>query len=49
MGFDLILGRTAIRRHGLLVNPGRTLLAGDPVILPAKKRRYTIERPTQTL
>lgn len=30
MEFDLILGRTAIRRHRLLVNPGRSFLAGEP-------------------
>ena len=30
MGFDLILGRTAIRRHRLLVNPGRSFLIGPP-------------------
>lgn len=34
MGFDLILGRTAIRRRGLLINPGRSFLTGCPVILP---------------
>jgi hypothetical protein len=26
MGFDLILGRTAIRRRRLLVNPGKSYL-----------------------
>lgn len=31
MEFELILGRTAIRRHGLLVDPGRSFLAGPPV------------------
>ena len=31
MGFDLILGRTAIRGHRVLVNPGRSFLAGDPI------------------
>lgn len=31
MEFDLILGRTAIRRHALLVDPGRSFLAGPPV------------------
>jgi len=31
MGFDIILGRTAIRTHGLLVNPGSSYLAGLPV------------------
>jgi hypothetical protein len=30
MGFPLILGRTAMRRHRLLVDPGRSYLAGDP-------------------
>ena len=29
MGFDLILGRTAIRRHRLLVNPGRSFLTAQ--------------------
>lgn len=32
MAFDLILGRTAIRRHKLCVNPGRSFLAGSPHI-----------------
>ena len=31
MGFDLILGRTAIRGRRVLVNPGRSYLAGDPI------------------
>ena len=31
MGFDIILGRTAIRRRGLLVDPGRSFLARPPV------------------
>lgn len=30
MKFDLILGRTAVRRHGLLIDPGRSFLAGEP-------------------
>lgn len=30
MGFDLILGRTALRRHGLMVDPSRSFLAGEP-------------------
>ena len=30
MGFDLILGRTALRRRGILVDPGRSRLAGAP-------------------
>ncbi|MBD1547873.1 ATP-dependent zinc protease [Roseibium aggregatum] len=32
MGFDMILGRTAIRGRNVLVDPGRSFLAGDPVI-----------------
>ncbi|MDH3440081.1 MAG: RimK/LysX family protein [Gammaproteobacteria bacterium] len=30
MGFDLILGRTAVRRRNILINPGRSYLAGPP-------------------
>lgn len=30
MGFDLILGRTAVRRRRILINPGRSYLAGPP-------------------
>lgn len=30
MRFDLILGRTAIRRHRLLVDPSKSFLAGEP-------------------
>lgn len=30
MGFELILGRTAIRGHRMLVDPGRSFLAGPP-------------------
>ena len=30
MGFELILGRTSIRRPKLVVNPGRSFLAGAP-------------------
>lgn len=33
MGFDLILGRTAIRRRSILVDPSRSFLAGDPLDL----------------
>lgn len=32
MGFDMILGRTAIRRHNVLVNAGRSFLAGKPAM-----------------
>ncbi|WDR05857.1 RimK/LysX family protein [Devosia rhodophyticola] len=31
MSFDLILGRTAIRRRNLLINPGRSFLASDAI------------------
>lgn len=31
MEFDMILGRTAIRRRGIMVDPGRSWLAGPPV------------------
>ena len=52
MEFDLILGRTAIRRHGLLVDPGRSFLAGPPV---GKKetartaRRSVVSKPALPL
>lgn len=32
MAYDLILGRTAIRGRKLCVNPGRSFLAGPPVL-----------------
>nr|WP_247869289.1 RimK/LysX family protein [Ahrensia sp. R2A130] len=31
MVFDIILGRTAIRRHKLMVAPGKSFLIGQPV------------------
>lgn len=31
MEFEVILGRTALRGHGLLVNPGKSYLMGPPV------------------
>ena len=34
MEFDLILGRTAVRVRRLLINPGRSFLAGQPLELP---------------
>ena len=40
MGFDLILGRTAVRGHGLMIDPDRSMLAGPPkhgTIRPAPK------------
>lgn len=32
MGHDLILGRTALRRNRMVVNPRRSYLAGPPVL-----------------
>lgn len=31
MEFDIILGRTAIRRRGILVDPGHSFMLGNPV------------------
>ncbi|GAA0773730.1 ATP-dependent zinc protease [Roseibium denhamense] len=36
MGFDMILGRTAIRRHNVLVHAGRSFLTGKPQRAPEK-------------
>lgn len=36
MEFDLILGRTAIRARGMLVNPRRSFLLGEPETAAAK-------------
>lgn len=36
MEFDMILGRTAIRRRGITVNPGRSFLAGPPLTHPGR-------------
>lgn len=35
MSLPLILGRTAIRRHGILVDAGRSFLAGHPIDIRA--------------
>lgn len=43
MGFDLILGRTAIRRRRLLVNPGRSFLAGPPSAVARKSRLSAVD------
>lgn len=40
MEFDLILGRTAIRRHKILIDPGRSFLAGPPVPTAKRKDNY---------
>lgn len=34
MEFDMILGRTAIRRRKITVDPGRSFLAGPPLVHP---------------
>ncbi|WP_417686003.1 ATP-dependent zinc protease [Roseibium sp.] len=34
MGFDMILGRTAIRGRKVLVNPGKSFVAGEPQMKP---------------
>lgn len=39
MGFDLILGRTALRGHKMLVNPARSFLAGDPVYAKSPRNK----------
>ena len=36
MEFDLILGRTALRRRKLLINPGSSFLAGPPRLFSAR-------------
>ncbi len=40
MEFEVILGRTAIRRRRLLVNPGRSFLAGPPGVPASLHQRY---------
>lgn len=51
MGFDLILGRTALRRHGLVVDPGRSYLSGLPVlkspVLRVGHSREMVDAPTK--
>ncbi len=39
MEFDIILGRTAIRGRGILVDPGRSFLAGKPAVNTVKKSK----------
>lgn len=41
MKFDMILGRTAVRRHNITVDPGRSFLAGPPTWHP--KPRNAVE------
>jgi hypothetical protein len=47
MEFDLILGRTAIRRHGYLVNPGKSFLAGPPTDRRSKSKARSSESARQ--
>lgn len=42
MGFDLILGRTAIRRRRLVVDAGRSFLAGVPIQQSGSKRTRSV-------
>ena len=48
MAFDIILGRTAIRRRRLLVAPGRSFLLGAPVGPTKTKRRLEPVPPKET-
>lgn len=41
MEFDLILGRTAIRRRGMVVDPGRSFALGPP-------KRFDVKTPRPT-
>lgn len=49
MEFDLIIGRTAIRGRRLLINPGRSYLAGSPVPLTGKSYALPHDGLIQTL
>lgn len=49
MEFDIILGRTAIRRHGLVVNPGSSFLLGTPQLLHGNAAHSNEKRPQETL
>ena len=46
MGFDFILGRTALRGHGFSVNPSRSYLAGDPVRKKPTKTKASQRTPS---
>ena len=48
MEFEVILGRTALRWHGFLINPGRSFLAGDPDPAAVKSHVYPENRPSKT-
>lgn len=49
MEFDVILGRSAIRRHRLLVDPRRSYLAGSPMAVTAASSRNPIPEPISDL
>lgn len=43
MEFEVILGRTALRRHNYLINPGRSFVAGSPRASIMKSKSATGE------
>lgn len=45
MSLPIILGRTAFRRRGVLVDAGRSWLAGEPGLRTAKVRKTPAESP----
>lgn len=49
MEFDIILGRTAIRRRDLVVDPGRSYVLGHPIVLikPQKSSRLVLDEADQ--
>lgn len=49
MEFDLILGRTAIRKHGLVVNPGSSYLLGAPQLRSGNTLLSNEKRPRESL
>lgn len=51
MGFDMILGRTAVRRRNILVNPGKSFVAGDPIVTKsgANRRISEVQAPATKL
>jgi hypothetical protein len=49
MEFDLILGRTAIRRHRIWVDPGRSYIVGPPLAKRGKVRKRLPEGVLRTL
>lgn len=49
MEFDLILGRTAIRKRGLVVNPGSSYLLGVPQLRYGNAPHSNEKRPQESL